>query len=887
MTSMKITGLFLLLMLAASLQAQIFSPAQHIGIAGNPQVVKSADFNQDGYDDIIYSSLIPHEIAVALFNPETGNFAEAQVVTTSFAYAVSLFPADLDGDEQVDFLTVSQLNHKVAWFKNDGTGNFTLQPLISTTAQGAVSVIAADIDGDGDNDVVAAAKDDNMILWYENNDGIGNFSDANIITDEGELPVVIISADIDDDNDADIVSGKLAGNEIAWYPNEGSGNFGDEVVITSEINFISALYAADINGDQHIDIISASRYDNKIAWYENTGGGSFSSQQIISDEMPLAFDVTAADFDLDNDMDVMASAMGGNEIKTFSNDDGHGNFVPGKLISNVCEAPKGIATGDFDNDGDVDITAALSQQAPDVVAWYENGEAAFVVNTINNNREVWGITLEDINDDGNTDVVYTDGQVVCWVQNYNMGEWFGGEHILYQGFNVFEIAFNDIDSDNDRDLFIADAMGDKVLWLENDGGGNFSGEIIIDNSGDGPADIDFSDVDGDSDDDLLVFFVNEPTVALYENTDGQGAFAKSIVASVQQYSGCFIDVDRDDDDDIAYSTYDEIFYLENDGTGNFSGPQMILGLGYAWKILPAYMNEDDYQDLVCSPDYNLYWLENNQNATFGNYQVDMWGSVNDFTISDMDNDDDPDVLCASRNVGLVNFAENMNYGDSLISAVPIVVYDPNAVATGDLNNDGWDDVVIGAWPDEALYWAENYQFRILNHPLDQYVCQGDDAYFSVVSTGVNEYQWEENTGSGFVEISDDDVYSGTDKAQLRIQNVTTDLFNNQYRCRVYDKRGEDLITFPANLYDDCTGVSELFSETPEISLYPNPAHEFVNLPEGFNVSEILIRDAAGKTVYQCNNPENNRLDISDLKSGVYIIRIQTENGAISTKIIKD
>ena len=243
MISLRHTGLILLFSAFLNLHGQMFSPAQQISIANNPQVVKSADFNGDGYADMLYSALTENEIAINLFNPETGNFDEAQMVSTAFSYAVSLFTADLDGDDDVDFLTVSQLNHKVAWFKNDGTGNFTQQPLISSTAQGAISVIAADIDGDGDNDVVAAAKDDNTILWYENTDGNGNFSDAIIITDDGEFPVVIISADIDGDDDPDIIAGMLAGNKIVYYPNEGSGIFGEAQVITTEISFISSLYA--------------------------------------------------------------------------------------------------------------------------------------------------------------------------------------------------------------------------------------------------------------------------------------------------------------------------------------------------------------------------------------------------------------------------------------------------------------------------------------------------------------------------------------------------------------------------------------------------------------------------------------------------------------------
>lgn len=51
---------------------------------------------------------------------------------------------------------------------------------ISTAANGAISVFAADVDSDGDLDVLSASNLDNKIAWHEN-DGAENFS-THIIT---------------------------------------------------------------------------------------------------------------------------------------------------------------------------------------------------------------------------------------------------------------------------------------------------------------------------------------------------------------------------------------------------------------------------------------------------------------------------------------------------------------------------------------------------------------------------------------------------------------------------------------------------------------------------------------------------------------------------------
>ncbi len=60
---------------------------------------------------------------------------------------------DVDGDGDMDVLSASWGDDKIAWYENDGSQGFTCH-FNTTEAADATLVVAADVDGDGDMDVL-------------------------------------------------------------------------------------------------------------------------------------------------------------------------------------------------------------------------------------------------------------------------------------------------------------------------------------------------------------------------------------------------------------------------------------------------------------------------------------------------------------------------------------------------------------------------------------------------------------------------------------------------------------------------------------------------------------------------------------------------------------
>lgn len=229
---------------------------------------------------------------------------------------------DLDGDGDIDILSATSADDKVAWYDNtDGRGTFGIQKAISTQADGATSVYAADLDGDGDLDVLSASEDFSHVAWYRNTNGRGVFGRQQMIAALARGAQSVYAADLDGDGDLDVISASYhyrGDDKIAWYENSnGRGTFGAQQVITELALGVQYVYAADVDGDSDVDVLSASSDDAKIAWYENrlvgdsNDDGIFDSSDLVAvlaagryeDDIPGNTTFDEGDWNQDGDFD--------------------------------------------------------------------------------------------------------------------------------------------------------------------------------------------------------------------------------------------------------------------------------------------------------------------------------------------------------------------------------------------------------------------------------------------------------------------------------------------------------------------------------------------------------------------------------------------------------
>ncbi len=238
----------------------------------------------------------------------------------------SVYTGDLDGDGDLDviaqFYGLAGQSDKISWFENtDGAGLFRHQRVITTGTDGVQSIDVADLDGDGDLDVLSASYRDRKLAWYENIDGRGTFGPQVVITTLPQGGAFnfnrVVAADMDADGGLDLLvafqrkrSPTVREFEITWYKNlGGGGTFGPPQVITTEP--VRDLAVADLDGDGDWDILSVDGlYTDTVAWIENIDGrGSFGLPLvIISTSHLLKQPPQTADLDGDGDLDVIPTS---------------------------------------------------------------------------------------------------------------------------------------------------------------------------------------------------------------------------------------------------------------------------------------------------------------------------------------------------------------------------------------------------------------------------------------------------------------------------------------------------------------------------------------------------------------------------------------------------
>ena len=179
---------------------------------------------------------------------------------------------------------------------------------------------------------------------------------------------------------------------------------------------------------------------------------------------------------------------------------------------------------------------------------------------------------------------------------------------------------------------------------------------------------------------------------------------------------------------------------------------------------------------------------------------------------------------------------------------------------------------------------------ITGSPITDSVLVGDTARFFVSTISpLLSYQWQEDPGTGFVDLANVWPYSGVNTDTLIIQDASSYLDATHYRCIVSsdgscpDTSASVLLVVREPV---STGVNQLTANA--VAIYPNPAKNELTV-SGDNISTISICNLLGQQSYRRSGcTKKTVIDITTLPAGMYMITVTGMDGVKTVqKIIKE
>ena len=547
-----------------------------------------------------------------------------------------------------------------------------------------------------------------------------------------------------------------------------------------------------------------------------------------------ATNIAAGDLNGDGKLDLVTADYGNNAGSTVSvllntSTGTTVSFAPRHPFPTGV-APYGLALGDIDNDGRLDIVATnFGSATGTTVSVLRNttpagattlsfaAKADFTVGAAPS-----GVSLSDVDGDGYLDLLTSNqsSSTVSVLVNTSSGTntvSFASKVDFTVGARPGNIVAADIDGDGRLDLLTANSGASTVSVLRNTGtaAGMASFAAKADFPvGTGSINLAINDLDGDGKLDVVTAnngaTGNGNTVSVLRNTTAGGTSSLTFATPVDftvgsgPYSVAIGDIDGDGKLDLAAANY---------------GATGVSGTGATVSVLRS----------------------TSTNGAIGfapKVEYGVGGGVNDVKLADIDGDGDLDILTANQDASTTSVRLNANTGKQVPLPVSLTAF--TAVA--------WHT-------DAVLTWTTAQEINNASFSIER---SADGIHFTPVSTVV---------GHGTTLLAH--TYTFTDAQAGRLAGTL------YYRLRQTDFDGSYTVS------PTCP-VAFKQAELLTLSVFPNPTHGYVTaiVPAlaGGNPIELTLYTVLGQVVRSYTPTYSGNiqvaLDLTGLSSGVYSLYLR-------------
>ncbi|WP_299208332.1 FG-GAP-like repeat-containing protein [uncultured Dokdonia sp.] len=524
------------------------------------------------------------------------------------------------------------------------------------------------------------------------------------------------------------------------------------------------------------------------------------------------------------------------------------------------------------------------------------------------------MAVTDMNNDKLDDIIRIDNGVNLQIE-YQQPDGSFERLIIGNVGNPWGMSIADVDENGFNDIIVGGAYDGVRFLAASDDGTSFSLEtlggpnIFVQNTN-------FADINNDGAIDFFACHDDGVSSPYRNNGAGDFVYDLSMINAVSagdsdnsgNYGSIWTDYDSDGDLDLfiskcrlqAAGNPDDprrlnVLY-QNDGSNNFTEVAEEAGLRprrQTWSTnFEDIDNDGDFDAVMVNHDLSSQIYENNGDGTFTDItassgvasELNSLGLGIQVMMEDFNNDTFIDIILTSTNQ---NHLLLLNDGDNTFTSVSNPFATSNdeiqSAAVGDLNNDGFIDVIAG--------YATG--FNNSSNVDDQlFINDGNDnnwtkIHLEGVESNVNgigaRVEIQGAWGSQIREVRAGESY-GT-------QNSLTSHFGLGAATNI----ATIIVNWPSGIVDTIENVDSNTSLTivegegllsvdnvtriEEFTLFPNPASAQINFtlhPEA-QTSTIFVYDVLGRQVLSQNTKVTGTqsIDISNLKSGVYFVSVGT------------
>ncbi|MEZ4738357.1 MAG: FG-GAP-like repeat-containing protein [Flavobacteriales bacterium] len=514
-------------------------------------------------------------------------------------------------------------------------------------------------------------------------------------------------------------------------------------------------------------------------------------------------------------------------------------FIIPPGFTNVTNPTEGrvLAAVDMNNDGMDDIVTIDSTR---IIIHFQQEGGGFEVTTFTtteaNFEPSWSLCAGDLDGNGHNDLLYGGGSGVTFMFANSDGTGYtevsGPQYVFSQRSNMI-----DINNDGNLDAFVCHDVQPNVFYM-NDGTGNlvYQQGGLGDTPNGGNYGSIWVDYDNDRDMDLFIAKCrggeNIAAIDQLHRNNGDGTFTE-IAESVnlaagyhQSWSSAWGDFDLDGDLDV----------LVGASSLSFGGHRLMRNDG------------GTFTDVTEGSGFDLFT-----------------GTTTEWTTHDFDNDGRLDILGGGAlyfGTGDLTFAFGLSLGNHAI---------------GDLNNDGFLDILgtssIRMNNGNTNNWLKVNTIGTVSNR------NGIGARVEVVSNLGTQLR-DVKSGDGFRYMSslmthfglgDDEVID-----ELRV------LWPSGIINVLYDVPVNSTIDVVEGVNTDVVAVEA----NDALRVFPNPADDvlYFEMPTS-NKRQVAVYDMAGQCVLE-PSMLNNRLDITPLTTGMYVLELQQDGQIFHQKFSK-